>query len=496
MASPGMTSHTTVSGDLGRAAEPGPPELEDLRRYGRRVVNRFVQRAREDERPRFDRLIARHLAVPVQSLPVAEELWPAYELPNVQAALDAWLAEDGRTHEVVGITGQQYHPPAGLTDLMARPVNEEYGPRPGNVSRTNVPVGPDGETMACLSTAVVLVADGDDRIALLMRGADPQQDRNKVTVQVVASRPELATEVASRLRTLAVRHNVFRGQVVSFGGEMFGHHGSVLAFHHRHRLPADALVLPATTFEDVRRQVVGVARARQRLRASGQHLKRGLLLYGPPGVGKTHTVRYLVGELTGTTIVLLTGKTLHAIGEACSIARTLQPSMIVVEDVDLIAEQRDHYAGGAPLLFTLLNEMDGLEDDADVVFLLTTNRVDLLEPALAQRPGRVDQAVHIDVPDRESRRRLVELYQGSLELDGDGLDGVLDRTDGVTASFLKELLRRSAVLATDDEAADADAVIVVGRDHLDRALADLLDTRNAMTRAVLGYAGPEQPAGS
>jgi ATPase family associated with various cellular activities (AAA) len=467
------------------------PELADLRRYGRRAVNRFVQRAREDERPRFDRLIADHLGVEVRSLPVAEERWPAYELPNVQAALDAWLAEDGRPHTVVGITGQQFHPPATLTDLMAPPVHNDYGPRPGNVSRTNVPVGPDGETMACLSAALLLVTDGDDRLALLVRSADPQQDRAHITVQVVSSRADLSVEVARRLRELVVRNNVFRGQVVSFGGDMFGQHGTLLKFHRRLRLPADALVLPRETFADVRRQVVGVARARERLRASGQHLKRGLLLYGPPGVGKTHTVRYLIGELTGTTIVQLTGKTLHAIGEACSIARTLQPSMIVVEDVDLIAEQRDHFAGGAPLLFTLLNEMDGLDDDADVVFLLTTNRADLLEEALASRPGRVDQAVHIGLPDRDARLRLVELYRRDLGLDDSRLDSVLDRTDGVTASFLKELLRRAAVVAADREGADASAdalrvSVEVSADDLDAALEELLDTRNRMTRRALG----------
>ena len=176
-------------------------------------------------------------------------------------------------------------------------------------------------------------------------------------------------------------------------------------------MSAGELILPAETFDDVRRQVVGVARHRDALRAAGQHLKRGLLLYGPPGVGKTHTVRYLVGELTDTTIVQLSGDALSAIKQACSIARSLQPAMIVVEDVDLIAQQRDMYEGGAPLLFMLLNEMDGLEEDADVVFLLTTNRADLLEDALASRPGRVDQAVHIDLPDREARRRLVELYR-------------------------------------------------------------------------------------
>ena len=315
-----------------------------------------------------------------------------------------------------------------------------------------------------------------------------------MTVEVLASREGAGAEIAARLRDLAIEHNVYRGQVVSFGRNMFGQHGSILRFHHREPLAADELILPTETFDDVRRQVVGVARHRDRLRAAGQHLKRGLLLYGPPGVGKTHTVRYLVGELTGTTIVQLSGDTLHAIKQACSIARTLQPAMIVVEDVDLIAQQRDMYEGGAPLLFMLLNEMDGLDEDADVVFLLTTNRADLLEDALASRPGRVDQAVHIDLPDREARRRLVELYRRGLELDDSRLDTVLDRTDGVTASFLKELLRRAAVVAADREesAASRRAAVHVSADDLDAALDDLLDTRNRMTRRALGLDDPAE----
>jgi ATP-dependent 26S proteasome regulatory subunit len=210
-------------------------------------------------------------------------------------------------------------------------------------------------------------------------------------------------------------------------------------------------------------------------------------------VGKTHSVRYLISELVGTTVVELTGETLHGIREACSVARSLQPSMIVVEDVDLIAEERSHYGGETPLLFTLLNEMDGLDDDSDVVFLLTTNRADLLEPALAARPGRVDQAVHIDVPDRESRRRLIELYRGSLEIDLGRLDTVLDRTDGVTASFLKELLRRAAVVASDRDQQGDGVPLRATADDLDAALEDLLDTRNQMTRAVLGFRN-ETPA--
>jgi hypothetical protein len=66
-----------------------------------------------------------------------------------------------------------------------------------------------------------------------------------------------------------------------------------------------------------------------------------------------------------------------------------------------------HYAGPQPLLFAVLEALDGLSDDANVAFLLTSNRVDVLEPALAQRPGRVDLAVEVPLPDAEARRRLI-----------------------------------------------------------------------------------------
>ena len=475
--------------DEGDSQDDRPPELSDVGRYGRMLVRHFVAQARASELPTFRSLIGDHLGRPVDELAVVEEYWPAYEHVNVQASLDAWLAEPGRSHRLVGLADYRHRGSFGLADLLGQTGEQRFhGPRPGNVTRVSLPSGPGGKTRECLRAALVLAEDGPDRMAVLVRGADPENDLSRVAVEAVASRDGLATQLTSRLRELALELNVHRGQVVSFGRSMFGERGAVLRFHERPSVQDADLILPAETFEDVRRQVVGVARNSERLRRSGQHLKRGLLLYGPPGVGKTHTVRYLISELVGTTIVELTGETLRAIREACSIARSLQPSMIVVEDVDLIAQERDHYDGETPLLFMLLNEMDGLAEDADVVFLLTTNRADLLEPALASRPGRVDQAVHIDLPDREARRRLVELYRGTLDVDLDRLDEVLDRTNGVTASFLKELLRRAAVVAADrDGGAGSETALSVSADDLDTALEELLDTRNQMTRAVLGY---------
>jgi hypothetical protein len=470
------------------SADDQAPQLSDVGRYGRYVVRRFVWKARAVDQPTFRSVLTEHLGGPVHELPITMEQWPAYEHVNVQGALDVVLEEYGERARVLGVAGHRHHGPFGIADLLGdHPMYAMQGPRPGNVTRVSLPSGPRGETRECLSVAVVLLEADEDRIAVLFRGPDPESGSAEVTLEIIASRPASAEDLGRRLRQLALERNVYRGQVVSFGRSMFGERGSLLRFRERPTMSRDELILPAATFEDLRRQVVGVARNSARLRAAGQHLKRGMLLHGPPGVGKTHSVRYLISELVGATVIELTGETLHGIREACSVARTLQPAMIVVEDVDLIAEERSHYGGETPLLFTLLNEMDGLEEDADVVFLLTTNRADLLEPALASRPGRVDQAVHIELPDRESRRRLVELYRGSLDIDLTRLDTVLDRTDGVTASFLKELLRRAAVVAADRDDHPEGAGLHVTAEDLDTALDDLLDTRNQMTRAVLGY---------
>jgi ATP-dependent 26S proteasome regulatory subunit len=325
---------------------------------------------------------------------------------------------------------------------------------------------------------------------LMLRAADPETGRGVLQMHLAADRPGASVAAAALIRRLAVEHNVFRGQVISFSHDMFGERASALQFHRRPRLTADEVILPTETLATIRRQVVGVAEHRERLLAAGQHLKRGLLLYGPPGVGKTHSVRFLMGEMTEVTILELTGDSLGAIGTACSVARTLQPAMIIVEDVDLIAEEREMYGGGNPLLFELLNEMDGLAEDTDVVFLLTTNRAEALEPALAARPGRVDQAVALELPDADARHRLFALYRGHLDVDESNLDTVIGRTDGVTASFLKELLRRAALIAADAD--DGGTRLSVSAAHLDEALDELMDTRNAMTRTLLGGRRPDE----
>lgn len=116
---------------------------------------------------------------------------------------------------------------------------------------------------------------------------------------------------------------------------------------------------------------------------------------------------------------------------------------------------------------------------------MTTNRADLLEPALAARPGRVDLALEIPLPDEESRRRLFDLYARDLTVEIGDLETVVARTEGVTASFFRELLRQAAL-----EAAEAGRE-VVRDEHLQRALDRLLERASTMTRILLGAEQPD-----
>jgi SpoVK/Ycf46/Vps4 family AAA+-type ATPase len=188
--------------------------------------------------------------------------------------------------------------------------------------------------------------------------------------------------------------------------------------------------------------------------------------------------------MSGYTRFVLTGRALHAIGSVAELARELQPAVIVLEDVDLVAEHRGFGPGSSPVLFDLLDAMDGAAPDADLLFVLTTNRADLLEPALAARPGRVDVAIEIDLPDEVGRQRLLALYGGSLPLrvSEEQTRKIVERTEGVTASFIKELLRRAMLESLHEDASEP----VVTAAHMARALDDLLDAGQKLTRSLLG----------
>jgi cell division protease FtsH len=443
------------------------------------------QHQEQDDGRNLSRRLMDHLGATPTDRPVVKAAYASYDLPNVHLALERWFAaRPDRDHELIGLRGGRHHGDLTLGDILE--AADRYDRfTVGAVDYAHLPVAPDTE-LACVSCGFYLGREGTERFAVLLRGPRDEYGRNKVEIEVLGRDKEFADRLLAEIDALIREHNIFRGQVLSFEGSEFRHGLGPFRFHRRPGLSRADIVLPDGLLERVERQVVGVARRREQLRAAGQHLRRGLLLYGPPGTGKTHTIRYLLSHLPQFTVVILAGTSIGAIGPACALARMLQPALVVLEDCDLIAESRDHGGGEQPLLFQVLNEMDGLGADADVAFLLTTNRADLLEPALVQRPGRVDLAVEIPLPDADGRARLLALYGAGLGLGEEITDEVVARTEGTTASFTKELVRRSVLIAAERES-DRTAP-----QDVRTALDELLSDHDRLTRRLLGVPGDDE----
>ena len=413
-----------------------------------------------------------HLGGPPDELPVVTGPFPAYQHANLQVAIDAYLAAEGRSHELVGAAGPGREHFTFAEILASAGVRGMFGL--GTADYISVPVGVDAEK-ACVSFGIYLIDDRGDRFAVLLRYSTQRGPLPRCELDVLAASTDTGRRFLDDIRALVNRHNLLRGQVISFEAHEFGQGVGPLSFHSRPHIDAADVILPPGVLDLVHRQVLGVAEHRDRLLAAGHHLKRGVLLFGPPGTGKTHTVRHLMGRLPGATVVVLTGLGLGAVREACALARQLTPALVVLEDVDLVAEERRPGGHHNPLLFQILNEMDGVAGDADVAFLLTTNRIDLIEPALAQRPGRVDVAIEVPHPDEDGRRRLLDLYGRNLELTGEEADEIVAATAGATASLFSELARRAELLAAVAGEPSATAV------HARAALAELRTSQAALT---------------
>jgi len=439
------------------------------------------------EAPVFVRRLQAHFGADPATLPVLSEQFEPAEHPNLQVALDAYLHQPDRSAELLGIVSDQKKwVGVGFSDLLEGPSDRvrQSAAAVGPVQWVNLPLA-SGEALACVDSGLFLVRTGQGRLAVLVSGPGRRRGMGfKLEVEVMASSRERAAEWLNDLRAGMRRLNVYRGRVVSLS--MSPDRTLQVQFHTLPRIARENVILPEGLLARVERHTLGFGRQQQKLRAAGRHLKRGILLHGSPGTGKTLTAMYLAGQMSDRTILVLTGRAVTLIPQSCAMARLLQPSMLILEDVDLVAEERTQLQDAClPLLFELLNEIDGLADDADVIFLLTTNRPDLLEPALAARPGRVDQAVELPLPDAASRRRLFALYGQGLSVRVDRLDEFVERTDGVSAAFIRELLRKAALFA-----AEASDEIVVEDRHLDAALHELVVEGGALTKTLLGVRSP------
>jgi len=270
----------------------------------------------------------------------------------------------------------------------------------------------------------------------------------------------------------------------------------------------DDVVLPDEVLSLTETLMLGRVQPRQRLARFGHSSRLGLLFYGAPGTGKTLVTKYLLSKLADHTVVVPTDLEPETLWECFRLAAYLEPTVVIIEDVDLLATNRTEANGRLDGLQELMNEMDGLSSSSDTMAILSTNRPDVLEPALASRPGRVSQAIEFPLPDQEARERLLSLFLSQVNasdqapgvatesLDSVNVDLALwaKRTDRASPAFLQELCKRAILLAGDQSTGDSSGndasgneTIVVTDDNMREAIHQLVVTGGELNANVLGF---------
>jgi hypothetical protein len=430
-------------------------------------------------RPKLRKLrqpVERHLAIDLADAQAVTHDIKPIERINFQQVIDRWAEGSQPPAQVFGYSATGYFGDDGLVKYL---IQNELIQAP--VERTWVPSGLH-ENLDCTVRGLVLLHLEKQPVVLAYR--PPRFTRELPILEVIAASRALARDTLAALLDQAQKNNIYKGRALSLEPSGSWKEGFSIRFHELRPTPREQIVLPEELLSVVDRNVLGMRRHADALRAAGRSLRRGLLFHGPPGTGKTMLVRYLAEACTEHTVILLVGNHQGLIREACQVARLLAPSIVAMEDVDLVAEDREKNRCPV-ILHELLNEMDGLTEREEVTFLLTTNRPEVLEPALAARPGRIDQAVAFPMPDAAGRRRLFEVYGRGLDLVAIDFDRWITQTDGASPAFIEELLRKALLMAA-ERGETSDPMRVCDGD-LQGAMRELVYFGGELTQKLLAY---------
>ncbi len=231
--------------------------------------------------------------------------------------------------------------------------------------------------------------------------------------------------------------------------------------------PVEHSRIPRVTYEDIGGMKDVIQRVRELVELPLKHPEifrrlgieppKGILLYGPPGCGKTLLAKAIANETNAYFIAIngpeimskYYGESEQRLREIFEEAKKNAPAIIFIDEIDAIAPKRDEVVGEVErrVVAQLLALMDGLESRGDVIVIAATNRPNALDPAL-RRPGRFDREIEIPLPDKQGRLEILQIHTRNMPLASDvDLERLAEMTRGFTGADLAALVREAAMHA-------------------------------------------------
>jgi cell division protease FtsH len=337
-------------------------------------------------------------------------------------------------------------------------------------------------------------------------------------IQTFDVRPARSSVILSLL-TYVLPFLIFIGFWIFLMNQVQGGGSKVMSFgkSRAKRLSVDS---PKITFRDVAGADEAVEELHEikeflenpkKFQALGARIPKGVLLYGPPGTGKTLLARAVAGEagvpffsISGSDFVeMFVGVGASRVRDLFEQAKQNSPCIIFMDEIDAVGRHRGAGLGGGhdereQTLNQLLVEMDGFEAKDNIIMIAATNRPDILDPALL-RPGRFDRQITVDRPDRQGRRKILEVHtRGKPLAKAIDLDTLAGQTPGFTGADLSNLVNEAALLAartgkkeiTQIELEEGIMRVVAGPEKKTRVMGEkerLVTAYHEMGHAIVGH---------
>jgi cell division protease FtsH len=337
-----------------------------------------------------------------------------------------------------------------------------------------VSLGPD-KSVSVLGKGGLFLVRGEERLAVLIMS----MPATMLIAYAAEEQREIAELFVAGIRLRMKEQNIYRGGNISFDG--------YIRFLQLEKRNWEDLALDPAKKHEIENNSVRLLRHNAELKKYGIPCKRGIILAGVPGTGKTLISKVLMNNSPDITCIEAHPSLVENPGfiyDIYELARDLRPCILFLEDVDLVGYDRDRsgYSRGAGLA-SLLNELDGAEDCHGIVTVAMTNNLKSLDKALVNRPSRFDRVIIMELPEIRERRYQIGRISKRIPLSENLQEYLAQHTDGYSPAQIQDILQSIIINRLGDEKDLENEPFT--RDEVDRAMASIYGKSN---RKSMGFA--------